>query len=340
MSGKQDLEVLCDLEPPYRNDSGFAWSVRLPAALHDLTDTNSSRRSPFVLFEDAKELGPAHTLHKDIRESGAGRYSFKEKWIWFAASDNSDPNKNGRRYSVRKSGSQLAAAAPTLVPNLKSPISSQAGPADDLTRLAEWISSRIASYRNTFSNEQLGLDPFFLRKSERDKVFHPYEVAVISDIEANFPKSTRVIEVGCGIGSMCFALAQRGYSVLGLEASSGLMKCLQLLQSEGSTPGLEFRYGFFPTSISFQDLWDRDDVLLVSTNLGGSYIRERENRYVNLVRLFGKFILDLGHFGAIRLERSERQKLLTKLEETGCRSERTIFESDIYDLRMFTSAPR
>jgi hypothetical protein len=61
----------------------------------------SSHRRPSsgVLFEDARPLGPATQLHDEIREFGAGRYSFWYLDIYFSASDNSDPRSNGRRYS-------------------------------------------------------------------------------------------------------------------------------------------------------------------------------------------------------------------------------------------------
>lgn len=56
-------------------------------------------RSHLILFEDKRALGPAHTLHDQIRSAGAGRYSHWGSTIIFATSDDSDPRTNGRRYS-------------------------------------------------------------------------------------------------------------------------------------------------------------------------------------------------------------------------------------------------
>lgn len=55
--------------------------------------------STLRLFEDGKELGPAHVAHVDIREKGQGRFSHWNTVVYFSASDNSDPRTNGRKYT-------------------------------------------------------------------------------------------------------------------------------------------------------------------------------------------------------------------------------------------------
>jgi glycosyltransferase involved in cell wall biosynthesis/GT2 family glycosyltransferase/tetratricopeptide (TPR) repeat protein len=85
----------------FRPDVGFAFAVILAAELHDQTDTNdANRRSPLILLEDGRPLGPAHAVHADIRLLGHGRFSFWNNSLWFSASDNTDPNSNGRRYEI------------------------------------------------------------------------------------------------------------------------------------------------------------------------------------------------------------------------------------------------
>lgn len=64
------------------------------------------RQSTLQLYEDGKELGPAHSLHDDIRNAGGGRFShwgngLGNGYIIFSTSDNTDPRRNGRTYSVR-----------------------------------------------------------------------------------------------------------------------------------------------------------------------------------------------------------------------------------------------
>ncbi|MGH8511113.1 MAG: fibronectin type III domain-containing protein, partial [Gammaproteobacteria bacterium] len=60
-----------------------------------------STRSLLRLFENSLELGPAHTLHVDIRNLGLGRFSHwtgAREALRFAASNNTDPRTNGRSY--------------------------------------------------------------------------------------------------------------------------------------------------------------------------------------------------------------------------------------------------
>ena len=52
------------------------------------------------LYEDGRELGPSHSLHKSVSGSGAGRYSHWGNRLIFSSSDNSDPRANGRRYEA------------------------------------------------------------------------------------------------------------------------------------------------------------------------------------------------------------------------------------------------
>ena len=81
---------------------GYAFSGVLPFQLDALADDNVNReRSPLVLYEDGRPLGPGHSPHPDVRTKGGGRFShWKGMGLLFSSSDNSDPNLNGRDYWV------------------------------------------------------------------------------------------------------------------------------------------------------------------------------------------------------------------------------------------------
>lgn len=107
------------LNPPFRPDGGGAWIADLPAELWDVTDSNDAPyRSPLRLFEDGRELGPAHARHAVIQEAGEGHYSFWTEVVYFSSSDSSDPNRNGRTYSVSfaEDRSDLRAALRAIAP--------------------------------------------------------------------------------------------------------------------------------------------------------------------------------------------------------------------------------
>ncbi len=52
-------------------------------------------------MEDGKPLGPGAPVHEDIRTKGRGAYShWTADLLYFSASDNGDPRKNGRAYTL------------------------------------------------------------------------------------------------------------------------------------------------------------------------------------------------------------------------------------------------
>jgi hypothetical protein len=78
---------------------GFAFIGRA-STLRGLADTpDAPERSPAMLYEDGKPLGPPHSVHADIWKFGLGRFShWSNTGFIFSSSDNSDPNLNGRKY--------------------------------------------------------------------------------------------------------------------------------------------------------------------------------------------------------------------------------------------------
>ena len=61
----------------------------------------AAQRSPVILYEDDKPLGPAHALHDEVEHVGRGRYAhWKDIGILMSTSDNTDPNRNGRLYWI------------------------------------------------------------------------------------------------------------------------------------------------------------------------------------------------------------------------------------------------
>lgn len=90
------------LKPPFLHDRAYCWRIRLPDEIIWLADTTKRQiMCPFVLFEDLAPLGPAHRLHADIAAVGAGQFSvWQNGALYFSTSDNTDPNSNGRQYSL------------------------------------------------------------------------------------------------------------------------------------------------------------------------------------------------------------------------------------------------
>lgn len=85
------------LTRPFEKAGTVSWFAKAPS-LAEFSD--SSARSNAVVCEEDLAMGPAHSAHADIAAKGGGRFSHWNTGFVFSASDNSDPNKNGRSYSA------------------------------------------------------------------------------------------------------------------------------------------------------------------------------------------------------------------------------------------------
>jgi len=79
-------------------DSGYAFYLERKFIIPGDSDSSPSS-STLKLFENGKELGPAHSSHKSIRTYGRGRFSHWGNTLYFSSSDRTDPRKNGRKYT-------------------------------------------------------------------------------------------------------------------------------------------------------------------------------------------------------------------------------------------------
>jgi len=86
-----------------KKDSGFAYRVPIDPSI---TSDSGNQPSASILkvYENGVEIGPAHSLHDDIRNVGKGRFSHWTGYLYFSASDNSNPLTNGRKYTYSVTG--------------------------------------------------------------------------------------------------------------------------------------------------------------------------------------------------------------------------------------------
>jgi hypothetical protein len=89
------------LQPPFSGQAGLRWSATLPRqAMWPSDSMDCPVESRLLLCEDGTPLGPAHALHADIETVGRGRYSHWNGALLFSTSDETDPNANGRTYTI------------------------------------------------------------------------------------------------------------------------------------------------------------------------------------------------------------------------------------------------
>lgn len=88
------------LARPFKHQEGHAYMLVGPF-FQGVADTDQlPKRSPVVVCEDGHRLDPPYSLVADIAKLGMGRFNHYMGAIFFSASDNSDPNTNGRTYSI------------------------------------------------------------------------------------------------------------------------------------------------------------------------------------------------------------------------------------------------
>jgi len=112
-----------ELRGPFAHRRGVGWMAELPGE-HQATSTQ--RRESLTLREDGRRLGPSNAMDADICALGGGRYAIWPELICFSASDNGDPNFNGRLYTLTppdppKMTHGVFHVAPTMSPPWRAP---------------------------------------------------------------------------------------------------------------------------------------------------------------------------------------------------------------------------
>lgn len=87
------------LAGPYAGVGKQCWVAPL-GELADIADDVDWQESPLIVLEDGVPLPLPHALHEDIRRLGAGRYSCWRGEVLFSTPDGTDPNRNGRCYTL------------------------------------------------------------------------------------------------------------------------------------------------------------------------------------------------------------------------------------------------
>jgi len=99
-------QKIIEIKKPFQPWNGKAWFFDFPEAINEADSTQSTMVSPYVLYEDQYRLPIGHAGHLEIINFGNGRYSHWSDKLYFSTSDNSDPNTNGRTYTLRRFDNQ------------------------------------------------------------------------------------------------------------------------------------------------------------------------------------------------------------------------------------------
>lgn len=92
---KAEVLKVIQLAGPFVPNGGFAFTANLSEDSAVELNTQCG-----LISENGKIIGPGNALHQAIRDSGEGRFSVWGGGVFFSASDNTDPNTNGRQYEL------------------------------------------------------------------------------------------------------------------------------------------------------------------------------------------------------------------------------------------------
>jgi hypothetical protein len=82
----------------FTHDEGCSWMTSLSELKAYADNDDAPLRSPVIILEDDRALGPPHTSHALIRAHGGGSYSHWEGNLFLSTPDDSNPNTNDRSY--------------------------------------------------------------------------------------------------------------------------------------------------------------------------------------------------------------------------------------------------
>jgi SAM-dependent methyltransferase len=164
----------------FQPEIGFAFTARTRQPHLSSHERPSAAR----VLEDGRPLpGPANALHDDIRQTGRGCFSFWHDHVYLAASDNTDPRTNGRRYEIEYGVDPVTALALRVTDVFKA------------RRSTEVPIARVG-YRADM----------LLRMWDR--------------LDITPSPHTKILDFGCGDGARVNELRRGGYDAVGCDIAS------------------------------------------------------------------------------------------------------------------------
>jgi SAM-dependent methyltransferase len=296
------------LVAPFRYREGFAWSCDLPAEPSSEGDTPQHKyRSTWRLLEDDKPIGISHAMHAEISGLGAGRYSHWGDTLYFSTSDNSDPNSNGRHYSLAKdaagaeadepaSGSAEAKVEAAILDFLQKEIAAQLAPEDSIAR---W-------YRTMYL--------------ERGQGFAPFGRAVMGLLQERRGRFDRVTEIGAGLGQNCLQLALDGWSTIAVESGNPVYNWMERVLDRVNRFAPDVRARVRPLECHYPHRASEYlDGRTLACFLGvcAEVTPDVDRQMIDALRLAGGIVLDPRVFFRHREAEEERRALIERIEALG-----------------------
>ncbi len=196
------------------SDGGFAYVIFKPyGTLAD--NENSETRSTLILFENGLQIGPAHSVHANIRSLGQGRFSHWSRpdgtaeSVRFSATNNTDPRTNGKSYTYcRYAG---GAASDTQAPSV--PSSFKATTISSSKIALSWLASTdnqvVTGYKVYRNNVQIGTSatPGYTDSGLTPAKSYTYTVSAIDEVGNTSALSTASTAITSAVAPVANAVS-------------------------------------------------------------------------------------------------------------------------------------
>jgi SAM-dependent methyltransferase len=313
------------LAAPFRHREGFAWSCELPAELASEGDTPQHKyRSSWQLLEDGNPIGRSHAMHVEISDLGSGRHSHWGDTLYFSTSDNSDPNTNGRRYSLAKglgSDEEVDAPAPPMSEPSTTARTDVASHGDAKARvdaaILDFLGKELTAQPAPEDSIARWYRTMYL---ERGQGFAPFGEAVIGLLQEKRGRFDRVTEIGAGLGQTCLQLALDGWSTIAVESGNPVYNWMERLLDRVNrfAPDLRARIRTLECHYPRQAYEYLDGrTLACFLGLCAEVTPEVERQMINALQLAGGIVLDPRVFFRHRETLEEQRALIDQIEAHG-----------------------
>lgn len=161
---------------------------------------------------------------------------------------------------------------------------------------------------------------FYRARIKTGQWLDDYEIGVVRHILASYePQSSKITEVGAGVGGLTLVLAALGYKVCAFEGDSrrseGAIWLRDLLSKR--YPWVIDNYqiiaGFYPDTLPVGLIDPNSKNILVTTNLVNSFSAKNQDKILRSAFLFDRFIVDVSRFGLIRSDKTSKNPLVDSI---------------------------
>ncbi|MBA7628742.1 27-O-demethylrifamycin SV methyltransferase [subsurface metagenome] len=122
-----------------------------------------------------------------------------------------------------------------------------------------------------------------------ERVIDPYFAKVRDRISEIVPSGSRVLDVACGTGALCFKLATKGCEVIGIELSLKMVERAKLRQRQEKIENLQFIHGDATRLEKFSD--KAFDIAIISFGLHEMTPDERRKILLEMKRVAKRLII-------------------------------------------------